>query len=174
MPSQQIRRIRLLPDSHNPAEAARALSKAGDASFVVRGVVRSLLLKCPCGCGENYIINLDPRSGPAWRYYRRNGTFSLYPSYWRDGGCGSHFIINRNEIWWCNFDEDWLADCNDSLVEKVFAAVPVNTAISPRDLADAIDEIPWEVWGSCEKLVRQSRFERTGRGVDSKYWKRPK
>lgn len=169
MGSQQAHKIRLFSDSHDPADAARALTQPGDATFVVRGVVRSLVLRCPCGCGENYIINLDARAGPAWRYYRRNGTLSLYPSYWRDGGCGSHFIINRNQIWWCHYDENWLTDADPALVEKVFAAAPTDGAIAPRELADQIDEIPWDVWAACEKLVRRQLFERIGHGVDTRY-----
>lgn len=167
-------RIRLMPDSRNPAIAARALTEPGDASFVVRGVVRSLVLRCPCGCGENYIINLDKRAGPAWRSYRRKGTVSLYPSYLREGGCGSHFIINRSEIWWCMSDQNWLPDFVPALADKVLAATPTDDSITPRDLADRIGEIPWEVFSACERLVRQELLERIVDGFDTRYRKRVK
>jgi len=165
----EAKRIRLLPDTTNPAEAARALTAAGDASVVVRGVVRSLVLRCPCGCGENYIINLDPRAGPAWRHYRRKGTLTLYPSYWRHEGCGSHFIINRNEIWWCRFGAEWLTEVESAIVEKVRgAALPVGE-FSPRDIAEQIDEIPWEVGIACDHLVREGIFEKLGKWPDTRY-----
>ena len=171
---QQARRIRLLPDSRNPAEAARIVTAPGDASLVVRGMVRSLVLRCPCGCGENYIINLDPRGGPAWRYYRRNGNFTLYPSYWRDGGCGSHFIVHRNEIWWCNYDEEWVTEYDSALLERIVNVLPDEAALGPRDIADQLNEIPWEVRAACEKLVHQRQLDRIGRGVDTRYRKRAK
>ena len=165
------KRIRLLPDTTNPGEAARILTESGDASLVVRGVVRSLVLRCPCGCGDNYIINLDPRAGPAWRHYRRKGTLSLYPSYWRNGGCGSHFIINRNEIWWCRFGEEWLNEVETALVEKVKTNAPSDVTFTARELADQIDEIPWEVGVACDYLVRQGVIERIGRWPNARYRK---
>jgi uncharacterized protein DUF6527 len=164
--------IRMLPDSRNPAIAARALAEPGDASFVVRGVVRSLVLRCPCGCGENYIINLDKRAGPAWRAYRRKGVLSLYPSYWRDGGCGSHFIINRSEIHWCARDEEWSPEFDPPLAKKVLEAIPADSAITAREIAELLDEIPWDVHGACEKLVREGILERTGDWNDTRYGRR--
>ncbi|WP_442869546.1 DUF6527 family protein [Bradyrhizobium sp. CCBAU 11386] len=31
---------------------------------------------------------------------------TLYPSFWRDGGCGSHFIIWRGQLLWCDRFEE--------------------------------------------------------------------
>src|ERR1700721_1607132 len=85
------------------------LSKAGDFVIVKRGVARLLILRCPCGCGDDLLINLDGRSGAAWRMYKKLSKYSLYPSYWRDTACGSHFIIWNNIIYW--FSE------NDEIIE---------------------------------------------------------
>jgi hypothetical protein len=51
-------------------EAAKLIAKAGDVALVERGVLRSLVICCPDGCGEVITVNLDSRSGPAWRIQR--------------------------------------------------------------------------------------------------------
>src|SRR5882672_3763179 len=84
-------------------EAAQHLPTTGDAALVVRGMPRLLLLRCPCGCGDLLVLNLDRRAGPAWRYYLRNERVTLFPSYWRESACESHFILWNNSIFWC----DW-------------------------------------------------------------------
>ena len=81
------------------ASATGKLALPGEAVIVERGVPRWLLLKCPCGCGEEIPINVDPRSGKAWRLYQDNRLgITLYPSVWRDTGCESHFIVWRGQI----------------------------------------------------------------------------
>jgi hypothetical protein len=51
-------------------EADGLVTMAGQAALVHRGVDRSITLACPDGCGEMLTVNLDRRSGPAWRFYR--------------------------------------------------------------------------------------------------------
>src|ERR1700722_8970214 len=92
-------------------EASAYLKAPGDAVLVERGRPRLLLLSCPCGCGEHFPINLDPRAGPAWRLYRnRTGAITLYPSVWRESGCYSHYIIWRDRILLFGGAEDELDD----------------------------------------------------------------
>src|ERR1700749_290831 len=89
------------------AEASRRVNSSGDCGIVVRGGInRKLVLRCPDGCGDILSINLDARSGPAWRLYCRRGMWSLFPSIDRPTGCLSHFILLHNRVLWCNADED--------------------------------------------------------------------
>jgi hypothetical protein len=63
-------------------------------------------MRCPDGCGETLVVNLDPRAGKAWKLDMRTGKATLYPSVWRDGGCGSHFIVWRGDVLWCDRFEE--------------------------------------------------------------------
>ncbi|UPJ77044.1 DUF6527 family protein [Bradyrhizobium sp. 187] len=66
------------------------LKAAGDAVVVHRGTLRSVLMRCPDGCGETLVVNLDARAGKACKLDMRAGKAILYPSGWHDGGCRSH------------------------------------------------------------------------------------
>ena len=68
-------------------EADELTSMPGDSVIVERGRPRSFVIACPDGCGEHLTINLDDRSGPAWRWYETNRGITLFPSVWRDSGC---------------------------------------------------------------------------------------
>ena len=80
------------------AATSELLLAPGDAVIVHRVCFRWLTLSCPCDCHEIIRINLDPRAGPAWSLYQSKEHITMYPSIWRDTGCGSHFIIWRNKI----------------------------------------------------------------------------
>ena len=137
-------------------EAARALSSPGDAALVKREIPRLLLLRCPCRCGDDLIINLDPRVGPSWRYYQRGNSITLYPSYWRDSKCESHFILWRNHVHWCDWDDDrFWSDSNDTEA-KVLEALP-RTFVNYIELAEDLELIPWDVLQACHALVRKGR-----------------
>jgi hypothetical protein len=147
----------------NRAEAAGILRAAGDAVLIERGRPRWLLLACPCGCGEEIPINLDPRSGKAWRLYRdkRHGV-SLYPSVWRDTHCGSHFIIWRDRILLFRDDYDDTEQPTQheeirALSAKVLERIPAFEFVSYVTIADALNEIPWDVLQACRALVRAGR-----------------
>ncbi len=118
-----------------------------------------LLMRCPCGCGDDLHINLDRRAGPAWRHYLRRGTLTLHPSYWRADKCGSHFILWKNEIWWCSWDDDveWQGG---SELEATVSEILTKDWRSYEDLADQLGEVPWEVLRACYSLVRQGKAER--------------
>jgi hypothetical protein len=57
-------------------------------------------------------INLDPRTGKAWRLRQDRFGVTLLPSVWRTSGCKSHFILWRNAVWWCR------AAADDDTVEE--------------------------------------------------------
>jgi len=86
-------------------QAANIAAASERIAIVHRGRPRWVVLLCPCGCGDVLSINLDPRSGRAWRLKTQSETVSLIPSVWRSTGCCSHFILWSNEVWL--FGQDW-------------------------------------------------------------------
>lgn len=145
------------------SDGVRLLKSPGDYVIVERGVPRSVLILCPDGCGETISVNLDHRSGPAWRQYERKGQITLYPSVWKQSGCRAHFIVWNDKILWCDahgisrgemISEDWIAAVLDALPSE---------AIDYRALAERLDAIPWDVYWACEELVRRLQAERGGK-----------
>jgi hypothetical protein len=140
--------------------AASLLSNAGDAVVVERGKPRLLILRCPCGCGDDLIINLDKRAGAAWYLYQKRKGMTLFPSYWRDDKCGSHFILWNNHIYWCL---GWESEESDTwqvsleIEDKVYAALPDEWFVSYDQLAEQLGIIPWEVLQACRQLVKQDK-----------------
>lgn len=164
------RQLRLLGVVATRSEAAGYLKSPGDAVLIERGRPRLLLLSCPCGCGEQFPINLDARAGPAWRLYRNRRTgLSLFPSVWRDTGCESHFVIWRDRILlFGRYDE------NDDIEasEIADATTPLAEAIRERlsaelvpfsEIAEPLDAVPWDVLTVCRRLVRMG-LAREGKG----------
>jgi len=163
------KRLNFLGIVQNRAAAAGFVKAPGDAVLVERGRPRLLVLSCPCGCGEELPINLDWRAGPAWRFYqhRRSGR-SLFPSVWRETGCQSHFIIWRDRILVFGQAEEDLDIPSPTEEMKLFAdavleRLPDSGLISFGEIADSLDEIPWDVLTACRRLVRTGRA-REGRG----------
>lgn len=138
--------------------AAPLLHCNGDAVIVERGKPRLLIIRCPCGCGDDLIINLDSRVGPAWRYYRNQHGLSLYPSYWRDTACGSHFIIWNSHIYWCSGWESAESDSwsvSQAVENDVWQIMPEDTFMGYEEMADRLGLIPWEALQACRQLVRR-------------------
>ena len=135
-------------------EAASSLKVPGDAALVHRGVDRMLLMNCPCGCGDVLVINLDRRAGPAWKIYRRGEAISLFPSYWRDTKCESHFILWKNNLFWCDWDDDNIWSSSNYIEDKVLSALTANF-VNYEDLAEQLQEVPWDVLQACHALVRR-------------------
>lgn len=153
------RRLKVVGEAEYRDEAAAMLQRPGDAAVVNRGRPRTLLVACPDGCSETLAINLDPRSGKAWRMHDRCGATTLYPSVWRDGGCGSHFIVWRDFILWCGrFEEENEEPWRDPTLEpRVLAAMD---EAEPRDaerLAEALEELVWDVGRAARALVAAKR-----------------
>lgn len=135
-------------------EADALLTAPGSAVLVRRGVLRSLVLACPDGCGEVLTINLDRRAGPAWRFYTAGGgDFSLFPSVWRETGCESHFILWRSRVYWCDYDDELEMPMTE-VVEKVGEALN-HEFQSYVDLADELALVPWAVLAACRELARK-------------------
>lgn len=152
------------------SDASQKLTSAGDAVLVRRQIPRSIALSCPDGCGDELTVNLDPRTGRAWRLYGTDGTLTLWPSIWRDSGCRSHFIVWRNKIVWCDGDDfDWLPPQSNDLDERVFEVLKVDTWQSPLELAETLNESPWEVRASCKALYERSKILRKQRGWTVSY-----
>jgi hypothetical protein len=140
-------------------EADEHLRAPGDAVVVRRGVDRSLTMLCPDGCGETLTINLDRRAGPAWRLYVDGEVVSLYPSVWRNTGCGSHFIVWKSHIYWCDLGEE-LHSMGEEFVAQVLSNLRP-TLQSYLDIAAELDVVPWAVLSACHQLKRQ-RLVREG------------
>jgi hypothetical protein len=133
-------------------EADGHLRGPGTAVLVHRGVHRSVVIACPDGCGDTLTVNLDGRSGPAWRFYSDRQGMSLYPSVWRDSGCRSHFIVWHSRIYWCDWKEDALDEDNAALENRVRDIL--TPALTPyATLADRLGEVPWAVLVACNRLV---------------------
>ncbi len=151
----RVDQIRQTGTFANNEEANASLVAAGDVALVVRGIPRMLLAKCPCGCGDTLVLNLDRRAGPAWRLYKRGASLTVHPSYWRDTKCESHFILWNSRIIWCDWrDYDSIWERSNDIEERVLAMLPTEY-VSYDDLAEQLQEIPWDVLQACHALVRK-------------------
>lgn len=155
----KVDRLRFVGTFDSRDDAAPKIAAAGDVALVHRGVPRVLLVRCPCGCGDNLIVNLDRRSGKAWRMYQRGDRITLFPSYWRDSACESHFIVWNSRVHWCTWeqDEDFWSDAVE-IEERVLSALPFHY-VSYEDLADQIEELPWDVLQACHQLTHKGLAE---------------
>lgn len=138
-------------------EANPLLKSPGDAAFVHRGVLRSLVMACPDGCGELLTINLDARAGKAWRAYGSHEELSLFPSVWRETGCKSHFILWLSRIYWCDWGDELDTPMED-VVEQVRGRLSTDL-VSYVEMADALQLVPWAVLSACHRLVREGAAE---------------
>jgi len=138
--------------------AVPLLNVAGDTVLVHRGTPRMLVMRCPCGCGDNLIVNLDARTGYAWRLYHDRRGLTLYPSYWREDRCRSHFIIWSGRIYWClgwETDESDSWSVSSSIEEAVIAILPKEHLMNYEQLAQQLNLIPWDVLQALRQLVKQ-------------------
>jgi hypothetical protein len=150
--------LRIVGEFSSRADVGTALSRPGDAALISRGYLRLLVLACPCGCGEQYSINLDPEAGKAWRIYTRRGRRTLFPSVWRDVGCKSHFIVWDDTVYLFGQDD------GDELGSEAIGAESEEVLHymsgewrSFSEIAEDLDAIPWEILAVCRHLVRRGR-----------------
>lgn len=160
--------LRLVSVVPSRGQATSLLQKAGDAVLVERGSPRLLVLACPCGCGEQFPVNLDPRSGPAWHLYKKHGSISVFPSVWRESGCRSHYIIWRSKILLFGAQQsEELAGASgeyDALTETILPRLPSRDWVPFGKLAELVDAVPWDVLVACRILVREGKaFEGIGK-----------
>lgn len=138
------------------SEGRKVVAQPGDAVIVARDKPRNLIIKCPCGCNDDIIVNLDPRAGSAWRIYTKRRGLSVYPSIWRESGCQSHFIISQNKISWCDYEEDYsTSEYESAIQDKVLNNLRYELHHF-YDIAANIDEEPWLVLVACRDLVRKN------------------
>ena len=157
--------------------------KAGEAILVTRGIPRWLVLGCPDGCGDTLPINLDPRSGKAWKFVEKRGRITLRPSIWRDTGCRSHFVIWDSTIWLFGTAFEDNASGEPSLRELEAAVLALLQAHpsnyrSVDSLAEELDVYPWHIWTVCQALQRRrlvsvsdskDSFRFRGRAIKERY-----
>jgi len=150
----RVQRIRDRGTVAHRRDADNLLERPGDCVLVERGVPRSLVILCPDGCGDTLTINLDRRTAKAWRFFRRRNQVSLFPSVWRDTGCGSHFIIWNHSIIWCDLIErpQVAMEGEATLAQRILAVV----GFEWRDftaVADELDEVHWDVLHVSRRLA---------------------
>jgi hypothetical protein len=150
----RVEKIQFLGTFARRDEAAALLKNPGDTALVHRGVPRMLVMNCPCRCGDTLIVNLDSRAGPAWRLYRRGNGVSIFPSYWRDTRCESHFVLWKSHVHWCDWDDERLWTSPSGIEGVVLREMPEHF-INYEALADKLQEVPWDVLQACHALVRK-------------------
>lgn len=88
---------------------------------------------------------------------------SVFPSVWRDSGCESHFIVWHGHIDWLVTDTD--DGLRPELVESVQKLLRLGMPSSYWDIAEALNEVPWDVLRVCRELVREGiAVEASGQG----------
>jgi len=151
----RVNRVRDRGNISQRHEADQLLERPGDCVVVERGVLRSMVMRCPDGCGDILTINLDPRTDKAWRFYRRRNQVSLFPSVWRDTGCGSHFIVWNHTVIWCNRyakRQTVLVEHEASLRQRILGVVGSGWRHF-WDIAQELDEVPWDVNQICRAMT---------------------
>ena len=142
------------------ADTVGRLRQSGDYLVVFRGRPRNVVMLCPCGCGQEIVINLDSRTGPAWRLYWRGKKATLYPSVWRESGCRSHFVIWNDKIFSFEYDDDWSYEAYDPELENRIQSSILETEFTfYRDISDELDELPWTVLVACRRLTEKGSLE---------------
>jgi hypothetical protein len=147
----------IVPSHH---EAIALVSEPGDVAIVKRGSLRSVVMRCPDGCGEAITLNLDPRTDKAWRIYESRKGLTLYPSVWRDTGCQSHFVLWNDVISWVDFfeiQEEEESQEKRRLKERVLGVLKPDAFTDFVQIADALEEIPWAILDACRRLVEEKR-----------------
>ncbi len=164
MTNERVRRVRWRGVVERHRDANELLSRAGDIVLVERVRPRHLVLRCPCSCGDDISLNLDPAAGACWRLIRRD-PLTLAPSVWRETGCESHFFVWRHEIDWLEWGLYDGGKLDDELVERVEQALRLDAFRSVVDLAIELEESLGDIYIACRCLVRSDRA-REGLGRD--------
>lgn len=153
------------------AEASGVLREPGDLALVRRGVPRLLVMKCPDGCGDTLRINLDPRTGKAWKLYQDRDGISLYPSVWRETGCESHFVIWGNQIHWNDGrDLTYSRSYDQPMREAILEELSASHFELARHVADRLGIVPWTVSHILNALEREGKVvsRKSGRKITYK------
>lgn len=143
--------IRFQGEASSIDEATTLVDRPGDVAIVVRGKPRWLVIRCPDGCGDVVRVNLDKAIGKAWRLYRRNDAITLFPSIWRDSGCGSHFIIWDGAL---ILSGSFSTPTSDAMDASVLSCIDLG-ACNATDIADRLSESVWIIAGALARLERK-------------------
>lgn len=141
-------------------EAVALVANPGDVAIVKRDILRSVVMRCPDGCGDAITLNLDPRTDKAWRVYKSKKGLTLFPSVWRDTGCQSHFVLWNDLISWVDiFETEEEDDTQEKqqIEERVWNLLKPDSFTDFVQIADALQEIPWAVLDVCRHLVKEKR-----------------
>ncbi|RYD83859.1 MAG: hypothetical protein EOP84_07090 [Verrucomicrobiaceae bacterium] len=159
--TSRAKKIRFLGEAQGQGASRTLLKDLGDVALDFREVPRALVMQCPDGCGQILSVNLDKRSGKAWRLYGHGDKLTLYPSVWREEGCEAHFIVWKGQILWCDGHTDivWNDPELVGRVNQLLAAVSPQTR-NYVDIAQHLDAIPWEVLWACQSLVTARKAAR--------------
>lgn len=81
--------------------AAAAAERTGVAALVCKGGSEKwLLMRCPCGCGQQIALNLMQSHSPRWSISVQSANrFSVHPSI-DATSCGAHFWIRDGLVIW--------------------------------------------------------------------------
>jgi hypothetical protein len=139
------------------SEAVARVSQPGEIAVVKRGTLRSVVMRCPDGCGEAITLNLDPRTDKAWRLYQSRKGLTLFPSVWRDTGCRSHFILWNDVLYWAFDAHESDVPLDKQLEDRIWAVLRPDALTDFVEIADALEEIPWAVLEACRRLVKNRR-----------------
>lgn len=152
----RVSKLRFCGEVERHTDAVERLEDAGDYTLVVRGVPRGIVLRCPDNCGDVLTINLDARSGKAWRLDRRNDKLTLYPSVWRNEGCRAHFIVWRDVVFWCDgsMNNPEVDAANLKAIQKALISIG-NRFVHYETLAEEASVHPWDALWGCQLLVRR-------------------
>lgn len=61
----------------------------------------SVVMACPCGCGQRVELPLIREAAQRWRLnYGEDRLPSLYPSVWLREGCRSHYHLRGGKVLW--------------------------------------------------------------------------
>jgi hypothetical protein len=149
-------KIRLAGTVENRLDAQHLLKSAGDLVLIERsGIPRWAVIRCPSGCGDDIALNLDVRTGSAWRIYHRRKQISIFPSVWRDSGCGSHFIVWNSKIHWCGnrWNLNSAGEIDPHRVLDILRSAE-SSYVNLTTIAEDLHAIPWDVLQVCRTLEK--------------------
>ena len=82
-----------VPPDQLPARDLVLLREGGEAW--------SIMMRCPCGCGQPVELPLIREARPRWSLQvDQDGHPTLAPSIWRREGCRAHYFVRRGKVVW--------------------------------------------------------------------------
>lgn len=65
------------------------------------GEAWSIMMRCPCGCGQPVELPLIREARPRWSLQvNQDGHPTLVPSIWRREGCRAHYFVRDGKVLW--------------------------------------------------------------------------